>query len=349
MKSLDPIESLEVAEDAASQRAADFFERRRFWEWSNADQAELDAWLAESILHHAAFLRVEAIAARADRLAALNLLELKQVSSRNERRAAYRGFIVPLLAAASIALIMTLGYPYLISWLQPPDRAFSTDVGDHTLLKFADGTEIELNTDSTIHYRMTTAERTVWLDRGEAWFHIAHNAANPFAVIVGKHRVVDLGTEFLVRRGSDKIEVALVSGRAALSAEGTQTATQTAMLKPGDDAIATPLLISVTRKTPQELADELAWRRGVLVFRKTKLTDVVREFNRYNTTKLVIADPSIADVEITAEIKTDHYNDLLSLVHDVLNLHADREGNSILISRGTRERAKKAASVNHSL
>ena len=48
------------------------------------------------------------------------------------------------------------------------------------------------------------------------------------------------------------------------------------MLKPGDDALATPVSLTVTRKTPQELANALAWRRGMLVFRNTRLADVVR-------------------------------------------------------------------------
>ena len=113
------------------------------------------------------------------------------------------------------------------------------------------------------------------------------------------------------------------------------------------DAVATPVSLSVTKKTPQELADELAWRRGMLVFRNTRLADVVREFNRYNTTKLVIADPSIADVKISAELKTDDYEDFLQLARDVLKLRVDREGNDILISRGPREKTKRAAHAKH--
>jgi transmembrane sensor len=214
--------------------------------------------------------------------------------------------------------------------MEPPDRTYSTDVGGRTLLSFADHTQIELNTDTLVRYRMTSKERTVWLEHGEAWFHVAHDAANPFAVVIGRHRVTDLGTEFLVRRGADGMEVALLKGRAALSTEGAQTAT----LRPGDDAFATRVSMSVIRRTPQELADELAWRRGVLAFRNTSLAEVVREFNRYNTTKLVIADPSIAGEKISADLKTDDYEGFLQLAQAVFNLRADREGKVIVISRG---------------
>jgi transmembrane sensor len=329
VNTLDLVSPPEDEDDAISQRAADFFERRRFGEWSETDQAEFDAWRAESTSHHVAFLRVDAIAARADQLAALHMLELRRAMSSNGGTTGYRSFVLPILAAASVTLFATLGIPFVKSLMQPPDRLDSTDIGGRTLLNFSDHTQIELNTDTVMRFRMTTAERTVWLEKGEAWFHVAHDPAHPFTVIMGRHRVTDLGTEFLVRRNADDVDVALLKGRAALSAGGVQTAT----LNPGDEAIATPASLSVTRKTTQQLADELAWRQGRLVFRNTPLSEVVREFNRYNTIKLVIADPSVAGRRIYADLKTDDFEGFVQLAEVALNLRIDREGNEILISR----------------
>ena len=333
------------AHDAIAQQAADYFERRNFGKWTEADQVELDAWFAQSILHEVSYLRVAGIAAHTERLGAYRPFKPGR-DERSEKWGSVRGWIAyPLLAAAAIALFFAYENPILNFLAGSPDRAYATDVGGRTLLTFADHTQIELDTNTLVRFRVTGEERTVWLDRGAAWFHVAHNAANPFSVIVGKHRVTDLGTEFLVRRGPDTMEVALLNGRAVLSTEGAQTAT----LKPGDDADATAVSMSITRKTPQELADELAWRRGMLVFRKARLADVVHEFNRYNQTKLVIADPSISDVKITADLKTDDYEGFLQLAQAVLNLRVDRQGNDILISRGSREKTKKAAHLNRSL
>src|SRR6185437_6037182 len=52
-------------------QAADFLQRLNFWEWSEEDQAKLDAWLAESVHHRVAYSRLKANFARTDRLAAL--------------------------------------------------------------------------------------------------------------------------------------------------------------------------------------------------------------------------------------------------------------------------------------
>ena len=331
------------ADDANSQRAARFVERRRFGEWTEADQAELDAWLAESGLHLAAYLRMQGIVAYTERLASLRPFDERRRGSDEERAVARRRFFIPALIAASIALTAALGIPLANYLMQTPDRAFSTDIGGRTLLKFTDGTEVELNTDTAMRFRMTTRERTVWLDKGEAWFRVTHNPANPFTVIVGRHRVTDIGTEFVVRRGANATEVALVSGRAMLNTEGTPTT----MLTPGDDALATPTSVSITRKSPDQLADELAWRRGVLVFRNARLADAVREFNRYNQTKLVIADPSINGLKFSAEFKIDHFDGFLQLAESVLNLRVDREGNEIFLSRNAQDGTRKPARVRH--
>jgi transmembrane sensor len=321
--------------------AADFLQQRRFGNWSAADKAELDAWLSQSEARRIAFWRLEAVLGRVERLAALRTPGPKRAA-----RVARLKFMVPFLASAvSLGLIAMLGIAGARYLLQPADHTYSTDVGGRTLLSFADRTQIELNTDTVLRFRMTGEERTVWLERGEAWFHVSHNAANPFSVVVGRHRITDLGTEFVVRRASDGMEVALLKGRATLSTEGAQTAT----LAPGDDAVATPVSMSVTRKTPQQLADALAWRQGVLVFRNTRLADAVREFNRYNATKLVIADPSIADVKVSAALRTDDFADLLQLAQSMLGLRVDREGNDILISRGQQEKTKRAVRTAHSL
>ncbi len=342
MKTFGPAAPWE-ADDALSRRAAGFFERRRFGEWSDADQAELDAWLAESVLHRVAYLRMEGIAAHAKRLAALPPAAPSGNAPDRNGKAWLRLFMFPLLAAASLIAFIVYGIPLVVSLMQPPIRTYSTDIGGRSLLSFADHTQIELNTDTTVRFRMTNKERTVWLDKGEAWFHVAHDAGNPFILFIGKNRVTDLGTEFVVRRGTARMEVALLQGRVGLSAQGAPTTTLVA----GDDAVATPISLSVTRKTPQQLSDELAWRRGTLVFRKTRLADVVREFNRYNQTKLVVADPSIADVKISAELKTDDYEGFLQLAQAVLNLRVDHEGNDILISRVQRERTKRAVHIGH--
>lgn len=332
MSELDPQARRDTA-DEMERRAAEFLQRRRFWDWDDRDQAKLDAWLEESVLHRVAYLRLEDGAARMEKMAVLRPSKREGDAGQGANRS--RRIVFPLLIAATLLVALGLGIPFALHLMQPPDRSFATEVGGRGQLKFADGTEIELNTDSAVRYRMTTAERTVWLDRGEGFFRVAHDASHPFVLYVGNHRVVDLGTEFLVRRNPGSDEVTLLKGRAQIGSEGANA--RVALLAPGDEALATPTSIAIVKKSRQELLDELAWQRGMLVFRNTRLADAVREFNRYNQIKLVIADPAIAGMKIGGEFRTNNIDDFLGLAQTVLRLRVQRERNDILLSRNAGE------------
>lgn len=316
--------------DAVETRAIDFLLRQRFWSWSAREDEELAAWLDESVNHRVAYLRLQAGAERVERLAALRPPKPMRPSD-SGGRSLWEQIRPILTVAAAILLVTTLGLALARYLLTPSDRAFATDVGGRATLKFPDGTEMALNTDTAVRYRMTTAERIVWLDRGEAYFTVAHDASHPFSVVAGGSRITDLGTEFLVRSDTNHLEVALLKGRAQFGSDDGRT--RSATLTPGEDVIATPASLTIARKSTQQLADAIAWQRGVLVFRHTPLYEAARQFNRYNRTKLVISDPNVAALRIGGEFKTDNVDEFLKLAQAVLKLHVGRFGNEIVISR----------------
>ncbi len=310
------------------EAAAAWLERRVAGEWSSADQAELDAWLAQSPSHMAAFLRVEAAWDRTYRLSVLR----KPVGETDARETAWMFPMIAKIAAAAgvIAVIGIMGLHYF----QPPqERTYSTRVGGHELVTFADGSRIELNTNTILRARMTTNERVVWLDRGEAYFEIKHDSAHPFVVMVGSHRVTDLGTKFRVRRDPGRLQVSVMQGRVTFDTPDQGKLSPLAVLTPGDVAVATAKTISVTRESAQALTDQLSWRKGVLVFDRTTLAEAAAEFNRYNRDKLVIADDSIARRAIGGTFPTDNLEAFIGVTQDLLGLHVKRNGHEIVISR----------------
>lgn len=332
---------------AIEERAAEFLQRQRFWNWSDEDRKEFSAWFAESPLHQAAFLRLKGNAERLERYAALQLLHA--APKKPDRRPPFlpRRFLIPMLSAASLACAAVVGIALMPHRAPPPDRTFSTDVGERASLRFSDKTDIQLNTDTALRYRMTTAERIVWLQKGEAFFSVTHDAAHPFTVYAGGHRITDLGTEFLVRGGANYLKVALVRGRAQITADdkGAQVAT----LGPGDEVIATSADMKIAKRTGAELEKELAWRRGKIVFDGTPLSQAVGEFNRYSRTKMVIVDPGISGLKIGGEFASDNVGDFLAFVRTVLKVRvehgANGQGNDILIFRGSpKAKTTKAAS-----
>lgn len=307
-------------------QASAWLEKRVSGNWSEADQAALEAWLAQSPMHEVAFLRLDAAWSYADRLASLR---------KTSAIAAARRPIFPVLLriAAAFAIVAVLGIAAAQLMPAPHQRVFTTPVGGRETISFADGSRVELNTDTVLRTRMTTRERMVWLDKGEAFFEVRHDPAHPFIVMVGSHRVTDLGTKFLVRRDPMHLEVALLEGRVRFGAADANRKSPSALLLPNEAVTATGSTIFVTKYAPGELATELSWRRGVLVFKHTMLADAANEFNRYNRQKLLIADPQVAELRVYGTFGTSNVRAFTDSVRTIFGLHVESDGDEIVISR----------------
>ena len=163
-----------------------------------------------------------------------------------------------------------------------------------------DGSQIGLNTGTALRVEGRRTE----LIKGEAYFQIAHDPAHPFTVIAQGHRVTDLGTKFVVRANDARLEVSLVEGRARIKSSGTSKSTSQCCSTPGRCGYRYRLRHLSNEESQHDLATDLGWRRGVLVFHQTTLKDAVAEFNRYNRKKLVIADSKASALTIGATFPT---------------------------------------------
>jgi len=308
-------------------RAAEWLEQRERGPWGEDEQAALDAWLAQSFAHRTAYWRVAEAWSEAERL---RVLERPAIDN-NWIATVRRPLLIGIAAAFAIIAVSGLAASYF--FLHPAERTYATDVGGRELITFADGTQIELNTNTVLRARMTTGQRIVWLDKGEAFFRVKHDAAHPFNVIAGAHRITDLGTEFLVRRDPGRLEVALVEGSAQFGAGGGQRQSVPLLLAPGDDVVATAQSMSVTRKASHDLANKMGWRRGVLVFKHTALSAAATEFNRYNREQIVVSDAATANLTISGTFPANDLRPFTEVVQSVFRLRVGRSGDEIVLSR----------------
>ncbi|HEV2562230.1 MAG TPA: FecR domain-containing protein [Rhizomicrobium sp.] len=311
--------------DELSRVAADWIERRDFGSWEKEDQAEFDAWLCASPAHRIAFLRLEAGWKRTELLGALRPFRIEQAAHAHDPR----GFLMKL--AASIALVAAIGAG-AAQYVIPQPKIYTTGVGGRETLRLSDGTLIDLNTDTRIRLSGARGERTVWLEKGEAYFQVKHDPAHPFVVIAANRRITDIGTEFLIRNDPRRLEVALVEGRARFE-DGQSVRARSFTLKPGEVVVSTPESLRLTAKSQQDLADELGWRRGVLVFNHTTLADAAAEFNRYNSRKIVLADDDVARRVIGGAFTVTDVHRFALVVRDALKLGIKDRNGDIVISR----------------
>ena len=312
--------------EAVRAEAAEWLARRDRGPWAEEDQAALQQWLGQSLAHSTAFWRLEAAWNRANRLRAARgdggNRFLQAVSNR---------FTPMLFRAAAAALVIGVAGTSAFYAMQPRERSYEATVGGHEALTLGDGTKVELNTDTKV--RVSQDRRKVWLDRGEAYFDVVHDAAHPFTVMVGEHRVTDLGTKFLVRQNANRIEVSLFEGRAKLDSTAEWSRSRSATLMPGDVAVATANSLSVMKKPEKAMTSELGWRRGVLIFRHASLAEAAAEFNRYNRRKLVVEDAAAARLTIDGTFQADNIDDFTRLAQLVLGVRAEDRGSEIALMR----------------
>jgi transmembrane sensor len=293
-------------------------------DWTTDRQAQLEAWFAESVAHEVAYLRLEAGWYGADRLTVLRapVNEPRSVSKTSSRAKIY--------AIGTLLCCIVLGaISYAI--VRPADRTFVTPVGGYKTIMLADGSQIELNTDTEL--QLSRENRHATLVRGEAYFRIVHNSSHPFSLDAGTQRVVDLGTQFSVRRDGDGLEVAMVEGRARIENVVSVAGLQSLVLNRGDVATAAQGRLVVARKPPGRLEDALSWRKGFVVFHHATLGAAAEEINRYSIEKIVVADRGAASRIFGGKFRTNDAERFANVVGAALALQVERRGNEIVISR----------------
>jgi transmembrane sensor len=246
-----------------------------------------------------------------------------------------------LAAAAAVALSVATYHFGTLSAPQPP--APSTRV-------LADGTVVELNGATVIVSDYTATERRVRLERGEAHFSVTKDAARPFTVTAAGVSVHAVGTAFNVRLADAAVEVLVTEGQvrlqpppapaapasspfsqpaAAAAPERTLAARQRAVV-----ATTPAVAPEVATLTPSEIARVLAWQHRLLDFTATPLGEVVAALNRRNATQLVLADPGLAALRVSASLRSDNVHGFVKLLETGFGVRAERRGDAeILLSR----------------
>jgi len=311
---------------AIAQTAASWLERSDRPDWNEADQRAFDAWLEESPAHRLAYWRVKGAWGHTDRLAALRPRMGGGLTPPPRRTG-----LLFRVAAGGIAAVVIGAVASGMFLSGSRDKVYSTGLGVRETITLPDGSQIELNTDTAVRVAEGGLHRHVTLLRGEAYFQIRHNAAHPFIVLAGNQRVVDLGTKFLVREDAGRVEVTLVEGRARIEPVEAAVPSRSATLAPGDVAVASARSLKVTSKPVASLSDELGWRRGVLVFRRTTLAEAAAQFNRYNAHKLVIEDGA-AGLQIGGIFQANNPELFARVAQDVLGLKITHRGGETAIS-----------------
>ena len=259
-------------------------------------EAGVRRWLAEDPRHAQAFELATEAWQRSGNLPA-HLQEPRPampLAALLRMRQSSRATRVGLAGAAALAMVLAAAF-YLLK-----DPSLSTGYAEQKTVELSDGTEVTLNANSRVSVDYTDRVRQVTLDSGEALFNVTKHQTRPFVVIIGRRKVIALGTSFEVRRedtAEHSFTVTLIEGRVAIEPLAAPDLLpveplDAILLNPGQrlrfaanspDSVDSPAIDKVT-----------AWRHGQLIFEDTSIREAAKEFNRYGKRRLTI-DASVSE------------------------------------------------------
>jgi transmembrane sensor len=309
---------------------------------------KLDAWLAANPRHKAAYVRVRAAWLKANgfrRMRPLDGIVDANLFARKTKRAQGRahGFAVVAAGAGIAGLVIAL-----LGWLAfagKPARNYATEIGEQRHLTLEDGSALDINTNSRVSLRFSSAQREVEVERGEALFQVRGDPERPFTVKVSGAVIEALGTTFAVRFHDERgehdnlsgtlTEVLVVDGRVAVTGtphfESPPIHSESAppipespptLLAKGDRAFVGRGRTIVKAIGPDEVSRRLSWKHGQIALLGESLSEAVSEFNRYHVGQLIIADPAISSVRLSGTFPIPDLENFLSALEAPFGIRA---------------------------
>ena len=202
-----------------------------------------------------------------------------------------------------------------------------------------DGSVVELNRGAAVDVNFTGSVRRVTLVRGEANFTVAKDEARPFIVSAGGVEVRAVGTVFNVRLDRAEVEVVVSEGRvnvtpppsagaAAPEAEPLAVGQRVLVALAAGDAAP-----RVATHSAAELAARLAWQPRLLDFTNAPLSAIVADFNRRNPVQLVVGEPTLGALRLSATFRSDNVEGFVRLMESDFGMKAEWRGEHEIVLR----------------
>lgn len=341
-------------QDPITLAAADWFARLQEPDVSLEETLAWQRWMNEDPRHAQAFSDIEEVAAT---LHTMNRPALAHARAemqdeydgsvpiadwRPPERSAARTFAI----AASVLLVSaTLGWLAFRKespLLTPRMTAFETGIGENREVSLTDGSRVMLGGNTRLEIALGKTERRLVLSRGEAFFNVAKDKTRPFTVDAGEAKIVAVGTEFNVRRGGDRVVVAVVEGQV--------------LVEPASPLLPTRLLRKLNRRlaaVPVSAGEQIAadrsgtdlevrtadsssataWQTGRLAFRREPLRYALEDVNRYAAKPIVIVDKSIGEMQITGTVVDGNVTGWIASLESTFGLTGVEEKERIVLRR----------------
>ncbi|MCW1872943.1 FecR domain-containing protein (plasmid) [Erwinia sp. INIA-01] len=235
--------------------------------------------------------------------------------------------------------------------------SWQTGRGEMRTVDLPDGSKVSLDAGTQLTVRYYPGRREVEMPQGQAFFQVAHNPQQPFAVFSGPSRVTVVGTEFSVRylphtMSGDGTDVAVSSGAVRVGPRGRwqngwwramqhlhlpQASAHLAVLHASERATgdAEGRLIARTTLPADSIA---AWRDDRIVLDNTRLDMALAEFARYGDVSIKPGSSAVAALRVSGSFDTDRAGSFAKSLPLVLPVKIKTDKNQLTIVSSAAER-----------
>ena len=251
-------------------------------------------------------------------------------------------------AAAMVAVVgvIILGVVWAL-YPQNEDSRFQTAIGEQFAVTLSDGSSFNLNTNSRVDVDYSPGSRVIHLERGEAYFNVAHDTQRPFWVHAGDRWVRAVGTAFNVYVKPAGVQVTVSEGTVkvvdatdyASPPSDASYAHSAAAVTAGEQANAHGHVDEIRSLNAAQLSRQLAWRKSSLYFQDEPLGSVIEELARYTPLEIEIVDDSLRQLPVGGTFQTspEGAEALLKMLQDGFGTRIRRVGADHVYIEGAAE------------
>ena len=319
---------------------------------SDEEKVSLGQWLTESEQHRLALIKAGQVWDKAEVLS--TLADLFPEPAEQQQTGSWK---MPAIAASVVAIPLSLWLVTSFYYLFNPAAEnsselalsnlvslYKTAIGELTHVNLPDGTELILNTDTTVRVNYSDHQRLLMLEQGELHVQVTHDENRPLSVLAGDQVIQAVGTAFNVELSSDqRVDLVVTEGRVLVGQRQ-----DVVPLLVASDPIVIPVSALVVsegerillgRQDTVELVEateieiQLSWQDGNLVFRGEPLGQAIEEISRYTSLEFVFLDENIREVQVAGLFQTGDVDGLLAALRDSFEIDSQRVGQRILLSR----------------
>ncbi|MDQ7949078.1 MAG: FecR domain-containing protein [Pedobacter sp.] len=148
-----------------------------------------------------------------------------------------------------------------------------------------DGSKVFLNAASTVKFPANFNQNRCIELKGEAYFEVAHNKANPFRVLFNDTQVEVLGTHFNINSYAKNSKTTLIEGSIKITENNIES-----LLRPGEEANIANGTVDINKADTYK---SIAWKEGMFYFQDDDMKEILSQVSRWYDVEIVyVGKPS---------------------------------------------------------